>query len=504
MAVVASQARPAWTARQFFILATIQIATLLFGMTTTIANVLLPQMRGALSATPDQIAWVVTFNIVATAVATPMTGWLAARLGWRTLMVTSVVGFTAASVLCGLATSLESLLLFRVAQGAMGAAIMPLGQAILQASFPRSQQALVLLLWGIGGVFGPVLGPIVGGAVAEAYDWRWAFFAPVPFGLLAGAGALAALSDGERDRTARLDWTGFIALSVAVAATQLMLDRGQRLDWFDSGEIVIEAAIAAIAFWIFVAHSLTARHPFLDLRILLDRNFTIGILFAFAFGMLMFTPMVLFPPLLQELRGFPDSVIGQLIAARGLGNGASFFLVVPMTRLWPRFTVGLGFGCQALAGWGMAQIDINVTMWDVFWTNAMQGFGVGLCYTSMTVIAFATLPARKLMEGNSLFHLMRNFGSSVFISMAVALYVRSSAENYADLTQHVSPFNEAFLYPFLTGRWSMEETAGLATLSREVARQAQMIGYINAFYLFALSAAAVIPLLFFVRRPRAA
>jgi len=504
MAAVAVEASPAWTGRQFLILATVQVATLLFGMTTTIANVLLPQMRGALSATPDQIAWVVTFNIVATAVATPMTGWLAGRLGWRTVMVGSVLGFTAASVACGLAASLEALVLFRVVQGAMGAPIMPLGQAILQANFPKSQQALVLMIWGIGGVFGPVLGPIVGGAIAEAYDWRWAFFAPVPFGALAAAGAFAALTDSERRETMRLDWTGFVALAVAVAATQLMLDRGQRLDWFDSAEIVVEAAIAAIAFWIFVVHSLTARQPFLDLRILLDRNFAIGVLFAFAFGMLMFTPMVLFPPLLQELRGFPDSVIGQLIAARGLGNWASFFIVVPMTRRWPRATVAIGFACQAVAGWGMAQIDINVTFWEVFWTNAVQGFGVGLCYTSMTVIAFATLPTRSLMAGNSLFHLLRNFGSSVFISMSVALYVRSSAENYADLTQHVSPFNETFLYPFLTGRWSMEETAGLASLSREVARQAQMIGYINAFYLFALTAVAVIPLLLFVRRPRGA
>ena len=503
MTAAAAPAGSDWTARRILILATVQIATLLFGMTTTIANVLLPQMRGALSATPDQIAWVVTFYIVATAVATPMTGWLAGRLGWRTLMVCSIVGFTLASVACGLATSLEALVLFRVIQGAMGAAIMPLGQGILQATFPKRLQALVLMLWGIGGVFGPVLGPIVGGAVAEAYDWRWAFIAPVPFGLIAAAGAFAVLKD-ERGQSGRLDWTGFIALSVAVAATQLVLDRGQRLDWFDSGEIVAEAAIAAVAFWIFIAHSLTARNPFLDLRILLDRNFTIGTLFAFAFGMLMFTPMVLFPPLLQELRGFPDSVIGQLIAARGLGNWASFFVVVPMTRRWPRFTVGLGFGAQALAGLGMAQIDINVTIWEVFWTNALQGFGVGLCYTSMTVIAFATLPPRKLMEGNSLFHLMRNFGSSVFISMAVALYVRSAAENYADLTQHVSPFNETFLYPLLTGRWSFDEQAGLASLSREVARQAQMIGYINAFYLFAISAAAVIPLLFFVRRPRPA
>lgn len=500
---VAVDARPRWTGRQILILATVQIATLLFGMTTTLANVLLPQMRGALSATPDQIAWVVTFNIVATAVATPMTGWLAGRLGWRTLMLGSVLGFTTASVLCGLATSLEALVLFRVVQGAMGAPIMPLGQAVLQASFPKSQQALVLMLWGIGGVFGPVLGPTVGGAMAEAYDWRWAFYAPVPFGLLAAAGAVAAFRNEMRERT-QLDWTGFLSLSVAVAATQLMLDRGQRLDWFESAEIVIEATVAAISFWVFVAHSLTARRPFLDLRILLDRNFTIGICFAFAFGMLMFTPMVLFPPLLQELRGFPDSIIGQLIAARGLGNWASFLVVVQMTRLWPRTTVGLGFACQGLAGWGMAQIDINVTMWEVFWTNALQGFGVGLCYTSMTVIAFATLPPRKLMEGNSLFHLMRNFGSSVFISMTVALYVRSSAENYADLTQHVSPFNEAFLYPFLAGRWSLEETTGLAQLSGEVARQAQMIGYINAFYLFAVSALAVIPLLLFVRRPRSA
>lgn len=492
------------TSRQWLILLTVQFVTVLFGITITSVGVILPQMKGALSATQDQVSWILTFNMVATAVATPLTGWLAARLGWRTLLISSAAGFTISSVLCGMVDSLESLLVLRVIQGAFGAPIFPMGQAILLASFAESQHAFILMMWGVGGVMGPILGPTFGGLIAEALNWRWAFILILPLGIVAGALVYFVLDDRHKGKAQPFDYLGFLFVGVAIGAAQLMFDRGQRNDWFDSAEIVIEFTLAAVFIYLFIAHMLTTRAPLFSPATFADRNFSLGITFAFIMGALQYTPMVLFPPLLQELRGFPDSVIGQLIAARGLGNWASFFVVVPMTRRWPRFTVGLGFGAQALAGLGMAQIDINVTIWEVFWTNALQGFGVGLCYTSMTVIAFATLPPRKLMEGNSLFHLMRNFGSSVFISMAVALYVRSAAENYADLTQHVSPFNETFLYPLLTGRWSFDEQAGLASLSREVARQAQMIGYINAFYLFAISAAAVIPLLFFVRRPRPA
>ena len=502
MSLAAPGERTGFSFQQFLILITVQLATVLFGMTTTLANVLLPQMRGALSATQDQIALVVTFNIVATAVATPVTGWLAARLGWRRLMAISLFGFAVTSVACGLAQSLGALVVFRVLQGAFGGPIMPMGQAILLASFPPRQHALVTMLWGIGGVFGPVLGPLLGGAMAEAYSWRAAFFMTAPFAVLALLGVLITLDDRGRLDKAPLDWTGFIALSLAIAAAQYLLDRGQRLDWFDSIEIVAVAAVAIIAFYIFLVHSLSSKAPFLDLRIFLNRDFALGVVLAGVFGMLVFTPMVLFPPLLQELRGFPESIIGTLISARGLGNWVSFLMVVPLTNYSPRLALAIGFAASAIAGWGMASLDINLTLFDVFWTNMLQGFGIGMIYVPMSMIAFSSLQSRQLTEASAIFHLVRNFGSSVFISLSVTLYIRSTADNYARLAENVNPFNQGLAASATGTAWNMESAEGLASIGGEVFRQAAMIGYLNAFNLYCFTALATLPLLLLVRRRR--
>ena len=486
--------------RQIALVTTAALSTLLFATAQTIASVLLPQMRGALSATPDQIAWVVTFNLVATAVGMPLTGWLAGRFGWRATMFWASLGFTLATLGCALANSLEALVLARFAQGLLGAPIMPLGQAILLASFPRPKHALVITLWTVGGMTGPMLGPVLGGVMADAYDWRWAFYAMLPLGAVVVLGSAFAIPDEGRRAETKLDWTGFLALSVAIAAAQLMLDRGQRLDWFDSAEIVAEAFVAVLALWIFAVHCLTRKGAFIDPRLFLDRNFAIGLALAFAFGTLMYTPTVLFPSLLRELRGFPEALIGYVVGARGLGTWVSFLIVVPLTRLSARWTCAFGFACQAWAVWEMAQVNINLTAWHVALTNALQGFGMGLSFTAMSVLAFSTLERSRMTEGNAIYHLMRNFGSSVFISMTVSFYVRSAATSYAELTPHVSPFNELFAFPGVVGLWSIEEKAGLARLSGEVARQAAMLGYINAFQLLTAAAVVAIPLAMIARR----
>ena len=489
------------TLRQLLILATVQLVTLLFGMTITIANVVLPQIKGSLSATQDQIAWIVTFNLVAVAIATPITGWLAERLGWRRLMLSAVAGFTISTALCGLADSLEFLVASRIGQGLFGAPMIPLGQAILLASFPKRQHALVVMLWGIGGVIGPVVGPVMGGFVAEALNWRWAFFAIVPFGVLGFLGAHLALRKREENGNTRLDWTGFLALAIAIGATQLLLDRGARLDWFQSPEILIEAGIAAIAIYVLIVHSLSSARPFLDPRLLLDRNYALGLVFVFVMGMLSYTPMVLFPPLLQEMRGYPDSVVGTLLAARGIGNWLSFFIVVQMTRYNAKLALALGLACQAVAGFAMAQLDINLTSFDVFWTNVLQGFGFGLAFTPMTILTFATLRSQWVTEGTAVFHMLRNFGSSLFISITIAFWARSTAEGYAGLSVYASPGNKNFKYGNLAGEWSVGDPTALAAFSDEMLRQSAMIGYINAFYLFAIVAAATLPLIFLLKNP---
>ncbi|MGI9522608.1 MAG: DHA2 family efflux MFS transporter permease subunit [Hyphomicrobiaceae bacterium] len=487
------------TVRQWMILFMVQLITLLYGMSITLANVVLPQVQGAMSATQDQIAWVVTFNLVATAVGIPLTGWLAYRVGWRYLLFFAMLGFSVFSLLCALAGSLETLVLYRFGQGFFGAPIMPMGQAILLATFPRHLHPMVTMMWGVGAVFGPVSGPVLGSYISEVYNWRGAFFMVVPPGVLATAFVWFALS-GHSHREARsFDWTGFLALAIAIAAAQLVMDRGQRLDWLESPEIVIELIVAIIAFWIFVAHILTAKRPFIDPRMLLDRNFSLGLFIAFIMGMLSFTPMVLFPGLLNELRGYPESLIGLLLAGRGVGNWLSFLIVVQASRYFPRTALAIGLFSQAVAGWAMAQFDINLTSFDVFWTNLLQGFGFGLAFTPMSILTFATLAPRQVTEGMTLFHLVRNFGSSLFIAASVVLLVRSTAASYAVLLEGLSDYNKALSYPEVIGQWTLGTPSGLMALSVEVQRQAAMIGYINAFYLFALTALLATPLAFLMR-----
>ena len=488
--------------RHWLILATVQVTTLTFGMTITAANVVLPQIKGAMSATPDQVAWVVTFNLVATAIATPLTGWLARTLGWRRLLFFSLTGFTVFSGLCGFATSLEMLVFFRVGQGAFGAPLMPLGQGMILATFPRRLHPMAMMVWGIGGVIGPVMGPVMGGIVAETMGWRWVFFMIVPLGMLCIAVAAISVDDRERGTASRFDFVGFVALALAIGAAQLLLDRGQRLGWFDSPEIILEAFIALGGLYIFLVHTFTGEHPFLNPRLFLDRNFSLGCIAAFAMGWLSYTPMVLFPPLLQELRGYPDSVVGFLIAARGFGNWLSFLIVVPFTRKAPRLCLATGLLCQAVAGWEMANLDINLTTYDVFWTNLLQGFGFGLAYTPMATLAFSTLAPRLMVEGSSIFNLLRHFGSSVFISISIVVLIQSTAWNYAELSHFVNPFNELLRPPSAPVTWSLDTVAGLTSISEEIRRQAQMIGYLNAFRLFAIAAALAIPICFLFSDPR--
>ena len=502
MVAVRSSAIGQFTLHQWLILATVQLATTVFGMTVTVANVVLPQIKGALSATSEEVAWVVTFNLVATAMATPMTGWLAARLGWRRLMVGSLAGFLVASLACGLSTSLLGLVLARVAQGAFGAPILPLGQAMILASFARKHHPLVLMIWGIGGVFGPVLGPVLGGLVAEELDWRWVFFMIVPFGIAAIVCAIASLGDQERVEGERLDWTGFLSLAIAMAAAQLLISRGQQLDWFESGEVLVEAGVAIIALYIFIVHTLTAARPMLSPRLFLDRNFTVGLVAVFVMGWLSFTPLVLFPPLLQELRGYPDSIVGYLMAGRGAGNWISFLFVVQFTRFSPRLALATGFALQAVAGLWMAQLSINLTPSNVFWSNTVQGVGFGLAYTPLATLSFATLDMRYITQGSGFFNLVRNFGSSIFISLCVLVLVRTSAQNYDRLRGEISPFNELFSLPAVAGGWSLDSATAISSVASEVQRQADMVGYLNAFYLFGIAAAIGIPMAFLFQASR--
>lgn len=486
--------------RRILILVMVVLGSTLYATTLLIASTLLPQMQGTMSATQDEIAWAMTFNILATAVATPMTGWLTARFGRRETMIWSVLAFTLTTLMCGLADSLESLILWRVLQGALGAPVIPLSQTILLDTFPKRQQGLVTSIFGMAVVIGPVIGPTVGSMLSEIYSWRWAFYMIVPVGVISFIGLRLTLPYDRPTGKARLDWTGFLSLSVTIACVQLVLSRGQRLDWFDSAEIQIETFIAVISFWIFLAHSLTAERPFLNLKLLLDRNYSLGLVLVLIYGMLNFTPMVLLPPLLQQHAGFPDSLIGEVIAARGVGATLGFFLAIFVGRMDPRIGLIAGFAVQTLSGVWLMAIDLNVDMTTLMLNSLLQGIAIGVIWVPLTLVTFSNMSGANLAEGTAVYHLLRNIGSSFFISICVAEIVRATSTNYSRMVELVNPFNKSLALPWVTGGWDYETVSGLAKLSREINRQAAMIGYINAFGLYTAASAMAIPLILLIGR----
>ena len=486
---------------QWMVLGTLTLTSTLYGLSITIANIALPQLQGALSATQDQIAWTVTFNIVGTAITTPLTGWLTIRFGQRQLMLCTVFGFAVSSILCGQATNLIELVVYRVCQGAFGGPLVPLSQAIILSVFPRRLHSFSTAVWGMGVVCGPIIGPTVGGYISEAYTWRWVFYIIAPFSVLAFFGAWLYVKNTAHDKLSKLDWIGFISLSLALTTLQLMLDRGNRLDWFESPEILIELTVAIFCIYIFGIHIVTSQNPYLNPRLLRDRNYLLGAILVFIYGMLNFTPIVLYPTMLQDLRGYPESIVGLLLAARGFGAFAGNFLVLLISRKDPRIGLALGFIAQAVSCWVLANFDINMTTSGVAWASALQGFGVGLSWVPLTVVMFSNIDPKFIPEGTAVLHLLRNIGSSIYISLTITIVVRSTSTNYTDMTNFINPFNESLDFKNLMGFWNSETLAGLSKLSDEIERQASMVGYINAFYLLAITGCIALPLIFFIHKP---
>ncbi len=493
-------ARQLTSGQRYLILFNTVLASSLYSTALLTTSTILPQMQGAMSATQDEIAWVMTFNILATAIVTPMTGWLVARFGSKHVMGVGVLVFSLATMLCGMAQSLEMLVLWRILQGGTGAPIVPLSQTILLNSFPREQHPMVLSIYGMAVGVAPVIGPVLGGYLAEAYSWRWAFHMLVPIGLIAYIGLTLTLRNDRDEGKAQLDWPGFLALTIAMAAIQLVLARGVRLDWFASTEIALECLIGAVAFYIFVAHCLTADKPYLNLRLLKDRNYAIGLVLVTIYGMLNFTPMVLLPPLLQQHAGFPDALVGEVIGARGAGMTVGFLTAGLMSRIDPRIGMAVGFSIQAITGLIMLSFDLNVPLSLLIANSVVQGFSVGVIWVPLSVVAFDTLRPADRAEASAVFHLLRNIGSSFFISLSIAEIVRTTGANYSRMTEFISPYNPALTNPWITGGWNFDTQAGLAKVANEIGRQSAMIGYLNAFVMYTAASAAAVVLALIVRR----
>lgn len=492
-------------AARVVVLIGVVLASTCYTATILVATTLLPQMQGGLSATQDEISWVMTFNIIATAVCTPMTGWLVGRFGRRYTMMGCLAGFTAATFMCGASTSLEMLVFWRIMQGGLGAPLVPLSQTLLLDIYPRRQHGMVMSLYGMSNILGPVIGPTLGGYIGEVMGWPWGFYMVLPVSLLAFVLFRFFLPPDHADRqTSGLDWLGFLSLSVAIASTQLALSRGQRLDWFESTEIWIETIFAVLAFYVFLSHSLTAKNTFLNLGHFRDRNYAIGCALVTLYGMLNFAPIVLMPPLLQQHAGFPDSAIGAYVAWRGVGNGLGFFTAMWLQRLDPRVTMIFATLVQTASGWWIAHINLDVSQSTLAINSLMQGFSVGVFWVPLTVATFSSLAPEHRAEGSAVFHLLRNLGSSLFISIAVTQIIRTTGANYSRMTELATAYNKAWQLPWVTGAWSFDTMTGFARLSKEMTRQATMIGFTNAFMLYTVLSACAIPLCLLVRPPRKA
>jgi DHA2 family multidrug resistance protein len=476
---------------------TLVLSSMIYSIDWTIAAVALPHMQGAFSATQDQISWVLTSYIVASAVMLPATGWLSARIGRKILFFVSVGGFSLFSLFCGAAESLPAEVLLRVGQGACGAFLIPLSQAIMLDSYPPEEHGKAMALWGMGVVLGPVIGPTLGGYLTDALSWRWIFFINVPVGvaaLLGGALFLPRMPPADDPRP--FDLFGFGALALGVGAMQMMLDRGQRLDWFESREIVIEAIVMVAGLYFFVVHSLTSPGAIVDLRLMRDRNYALGMVLVFLYGLLTLAPMVLMPPFLKDLQDYPIATIGLLLSPRGIGLFMAMILLGRLgDRLDPRLQITSGFVLLAVSSWWMSGWNLEVTVGPVFWTGLMQGLGAGSIIGPLGLLTFASLSAEHRTEAASMWNLIRSLGSSIGIATALAILVRTAGISHGVLAEAISPYNDMLRQQALPGGTELTDPSALLELEGEVARQALMIGYVDVFYLCAITSILALPLI---------
>jgi MFS transporter, DHA2 family, multidrug resistance protein len=479
----------------------VMMAVLLQVLDTTIANVALPHMQASLSATQDTINWVLTSYIVASAIALPISGWLADKVGRKRLLLISVVMFTIASVLCATATSLGEMVLFRAFQGVGGAFIVPLAQATLFDINPREKHGQAMALFGGGVMIGPILGPVLGGWLTDNYNWRWVFLVNLPVGIICIL-VMARFMPKTETHERKFDMFGFALLAIALAALQFCLDRGEQKDWFSSWEIISEAGLAIAAGWMFLVHMVTAKHPLFDRAMFKDRNFATSMVFMAVTGVLLLAGLALLPPLLQTLYGYSVLQSGFLTAPRGVGTLFSMLIAGRLTgKMDARLLVGIGVVCMGVSLYMMTGFAIDQPSRPVIMSGVVQGLGLGLIFVPLQTLAFETLPAKARTTGAALLNLSRNIGGSIGISVVSTELVRMTQVAHADLAQHITQHTMATINS--TRIETAIPTAGplaLAVINGEITRQSLFIAYLDDFKLMMMVTFVILPLLFFMKR----
>ncbi len=479
----------------------VMTASLLQVLDVTIANVAIPHMQSSLSASPDTISWVLTSYIIASAVAMPITGWLADRIGSRRLFLISVTLFVGASMLCGMAQSLEQMVLFRALQGVGGAFIAPLSQSSLLDTTRPSRQPQIVALWGMGVMIGPILGPILGGWLTQSFDWRWVFFVNVPLGAACLVILFAQLPSRPIVRR-RFDLFGFSMIALALSALQLLLDRGNVVDWFTSPESWLYASLSISAAWIAAIHLTTARQPLFDRRLFADINFAVALVFMVVVGVVMFATVALLPPMLQQLFGYDVIDTGMVLMPRGLGVLISMQIAGQLMRrgVDARWLVACGFLIGAWSLHAMSQWSLDADQWHFTYTGLVQGMGIGLVFIPLNATAFATLPPELRTDGSSLLNLMRSVGSSVGISVMATMLARGIQSSHEELASQITPELSTAVDLSTLDRFQQYGQAALSVVDLEVTRQAAMISYINDFAMMQWLSLAAVPLVLLMRK----
>ena len=479
-------------------------ATVLQSLDQTIANVALPYMQGSFSASYDEITWVLTSYITAAAIMTAPVGWVASRFGRKRLYLVAIIGFTISSMLCGAAQSISQIVLFRLLQGMFSAALVPLSQATLLDIYPHERRGFAMAIWGMGVMLGPIRGPTLGGYLTEAYNWRWVFYINLPFGLAATAGLMIFLPGGGGQSRLRFDWVGFGVLTMGIGALQLMLDRGQDQDWFSSSEIVVEGVLAGLGIYLFLIHMTCARAPLIRPVVFKDVNFASGLAMMFAVGTLLVSSLALMTPWLQVLSNYPVETAGLVMAPRGLGNLATITLSGRLSgKVDARLLVGSGllmicFSFYLMTGW-----TPDVSEREIITAIVIQGGGMGLVFTPLQVLAFATLPPAMRTEGASLFSLLRNIGAAIGVSVTSSLLAHNSQALHEMIGASVTPFNRTLQMMGPMHRWLDPATrGGAALLDRMVNQQAQIVAYVDDYVLLIMTTLPALLLLLLMRMPR--
>lgn len=483
------------------LIACVMIATLMQALDTTIANIALPYMQGSLAATSDQISWVLTSYIVAAAIMTSPVGWLSLRYGRRTVFLTSIAGFTFASILCGIATNIEQMVIFRLLQGIFGAALIPLSQAILLDTFPKEEQARAVAMWGLGVTIGPILGPTLGGYFTEYFNWRFVFFINVPLGVLALVGLWILLSSPEESPKApTFDWRGFVFLSCAIGAFQMMLDRGELVGWFESTEILVEAGIAIVMIYLFVVHIFTWSNPFIDRHLFADRNLAIGCMLMFIVYGTMLSTVWLMTLFLQTLCGYPVLTAGILMIPLGLGTLAAMLLVGRLLKhISHRNAILVGLACLFYSVWMMCDFTPDVSVASIVIAGVLRGVGTGLIVVPLTALSYATLAPVQRTAAASILTLVRNIGGAIGISAMSFMISRNEQIVHEHLVRHVTLVNPLFRFKSIAAYWNPTNQTGLATINDEINRQAMIISFNNDFYFLMLLVASIFPLLLILK-----